>query len=525
MVADVFGIVGSTLAGTFRVDEVIAEGGYGVVYRAEHVAFRAPVALKFLKLGSADGTERGSFVERFREEAEILFHLSTQIPEVVRPLHVDAISLDDGGFVPFLAMEWVDGTPLDSIVLVREQRGEPPLSIGKTTKMLAPIAHALSRAHHFRTPAGAVVSVTHGDLKPENILITAPGSAARAKILDFGIARAREAARQMAGKVTQSEPNPFTPGYGAPEQWVPKRLGQTGPWTDVWGLALTIVECVIGRPPIEGDTAAMMGTVLDANRRPTPKSEGAAVSDQIEAVFTKALAVDPRERYQDIVSFWTALERAQDMQPTIAAVAGSPASRGPDEFFGEFSDLDVETHEQGKRPSLPSRANVEAHDSGTFRAVAAAADPPGGATMGASPPPEVKSATDPTPAPSDVPPGFDLAQSMPPARAKEDSSSRSGTFASSTRSGAFPAHRPGGPLPRTAPATEATPRSLTDRVKGPALVVGIAVLLVIVDMILARELGGTLSLGPLKLRWLAGLLFAVSLPWALYNLVSEKEDG
>ena len=179
------------------------------------------------------------FVENFREEAEILFHLSAQIPEVVRPLHADAMTLEDGTFVPYIAMEWVEGRPLDSIIIMREDDGVPPLGPRKVIKMLTPIAHALSKAHHFQVPGGAVVSVTHCDLKPENILITERENPVRAKVLDFGIAKARDAVRQNVGRMTDSEQNrPFTPSYGAPEQWVPKRYGQSGPWTDVWGMAL-----------------------------------------------------------------------------------------------------------------------------------------------------------------------------------------------------------------------------------------------------------------------------------------------
>ena len=173
MLVDTLGIIGTTLAGTFLVEEVIAEGGFGVVYRAEHVAFRAPVALKCLKVpGTITPDQADAFIENFREEAEILFHLSAQIQEVVRPLHADALTLDDGTFVPYIAMEWIEGKPLDSIIIMRDDQGLKPLGSRHTIKMLTPIAHALHRAHHFEVPGGAVVSITHCDMKPENVLIT-----------------------------------------------------------------------------------------------------------------------------------------------------------------------------------------------------------------------------------------------------------------------------------------------------------------------------------------------------------------
>jgi eukaryotic-like serine/threonine-protein kinase len=309
-VRDVFRLVGTTLAGTFQVEDAIAEGGYGVVYRAEHVAFRAPVALKCLKIpGTISPSRAERLVESFREEAEILFHLSAQIPEVVRPLHADAMTLDDGTFVPYIAMEWVDGKPLDSIVILREQKKKPPLSLREVVRMLTPIAHALSRAHRFQVPGGGIVSITHCDMKPENILITEEGAQVRAKILDFGIAKVRDMMRQNVGRMTESEvASPFTPSYGAPEQWLPKCYGQSGPWTDVWGLALTMVECLTGQPPVDGDMHQMMASVLDVKRRPSPRSEGAELDDAVEEVFQQALAVDPRERFNTVEEFWTTLE-------------------------------------------------------------------------------------------------------------------------------------------------------------------------------------------------------------------------
>jgi serine/threonine-protein kinase len=124
----------TTQAGNFHVEQVVAEGGFGVVYRALHGGFRAPVALKCLKVSEArTSRERDLFLEKFREEAELLFRLSASIPEVVRPLHVDVLQLKDGQFVPFLALEWLEGESLDKLIDRRREEGEPPMG----WKMLA----------------------------------------------------------------------------------------------------------------------------------------------------------------------------------------------------------------------------------------------------------------------------------------------------------------------------------------------------------------------------------------------------
>jgi serine/threonine-protein kinase len=477
-VKDVFGVVGTTVAGAFRVEEVVAEGGYGVVYRAEHVAFRGSVALKCLKVPDhVQADKRVNFVERFREEAEILFHLSAQIPEVVRPLHADTMTLESGELIPYLVMEWVDGTPLDSIVILREQDGLPPLEPRKAVRMLTPIAQALARAHHFETPDGYVVSVTHCDLKPENILITERGSAVRAKILDFGIANTRELASGRPGDAAADSSAPFTPSYGAPEQWLPQRYGPSGPWTDVWGLALTLVECLTGQPPIDGEMHAMMATILDSRKRPTPRQLGAEVSDAVEAVFDKALAVDPQQRYRDVEPFWTELERA----------------------LGKSSSFE-RARRRRERPTLDEPASEK----------------PLAQPQPAKPQPAQPQPAQPQPA---------QASSTPP---------MSGAAGFDLDLGSLPPHPPdNAPRPHTAPgarrppeprlASERPPETLGARLRLPLLLVGAALALTMLDMVLARQLGGTLALGPVRMRWIAALLAAAGIVLAFWNLLAQRD--
>jgi len=312
MTDDVFGIVGKKIAGAYEVDCAVAEGGFGVVYRAHHRGFRADVALKCLKIPQQLTSEQHAlFLEQFRREAELLFKLSASIPTVVRPLHVDAFTSRNGEFVPYMVLEWLDGETLDAVMYRRFENAEGPYSLPEVLELLTPVARALERAHNFVGPEGPI-SVVHRDLKPENIFVANVAGQRQVKILDFGIGKAKSVASQVAGRQSQTQAgfSPFTPAYGAPEQWVPKTYGQTGPWTDVYGLALVLVEMLVGHPVMEGDHAAMMGTTLDPQRRPTPRTEGAPLSDAAEAVFAKALALDPRQRYQEAGEFWDALEQA-----------------------------------------------------------------------------------------------------------------------------------------------------------------------------------------------------------------------
>jgi eukaryotic-like serine/threonine-protein kinase len=309
MAEDAFGIIGSVIASAYHVESVVAEGGFGTVYRAHHGGFRAPVALKCLRLPPGLVPEaRQHFLESFRAEAELLFRLSASIPTVVRPLHVDAFTSADGRFVPYLVLEWLEGSTLDAMIRKRRTEGQAPFPLKRMIRLLTPVARALERAHNFRGPEGPV-SIVHRDIKPENIFIASVAGEETVKILDFGIGKAKSMVSQVAGRASQSGGGiaTFTPAYGSPEQWAPKRYGQTGPWTDVWGLALSLSEALVGHPIIDGDPAAIMGTVLDPNRRPTPGSEGVIVSDEVERVFERALALDPRERYADAGVFWNEL--------------------------------------------------------------------------------------------------------------------------------------------------------------------------------------------------------------------------
>jgi eukaryotic-like serine/threonine-protein kinase len=311
MAEDAFGIVGSVIAGAYHVESVVAEGGFGTVYRAHHGGFRAPVALKCLRLPPGLLPEaRQHFLESFRAEAELLFLLSASIPNVVRPLHVDAFTLPepDSRFVPYMVLEWLEGQTLDAMIRRRRGEGQAPFALKKMVRLLTPVARALERAHNFRGPHGPV-SIVHRDIKPENVFVANVAGEEVVKILDFGIGKAKSMVSQVAGRASQGSSGiaTFTPAYGSPEQWAPKRYGQTGPWTDVWGLALTLTEALVGHPVIDGDPAAIMGTVLDEQRRPTPGSEGVVIADEVERVFEKALALDPRRRYADAGVFWNEL--------------------------------------------------------------------------------------------------------------------------------------------------------------------------------------------------------------------------
>jgi serine/threonine-protein kinase len=313
--SDVYGIVGTTQDGAFYIERPVGEGGFSIVYKALHTGFDAPVALKCLRVHDATPAEQHALLRAFREEAQLLFRLSSSVPEVVRPLHVGTLALRDQ-VVPYLALEWLHGEPLDSILAARAARGQAPMSVNKLVKLLTPVARALSRAHRFPCPTGRI-AVIHRDIKPENIVVCETPGETSVRLLDFGIATVMSRARG-AMRGSRSTTYAFTPPYGAPEQWSPARFGEAGPYTDVWGLAITMVEALSGRRPIDGPADRMRALVLDPHIRPTPRMLGVTVSTEIEAAFERALALDPAQRTQSVEQFWTELETALGRKPTLA---------------------------------------------------------------------------------------------------------------------------------------------------------------------------------------------------------------
>jgi serine/threonine protein kinase len=185
-----------------------------------------------------------------------------------------------------------------------------PRTVQQTLTVLSPIAAALACAH--------ARGVVHRDVKPGNIVLlrgTLDGET-RCKLVDFGIATvARECESAVSGLVERA----FTPCYGAPEQFDPS-YGSTGPWTDIYALALVAVEMMCGREPLEGaDVAALRRCSCDPQRRPSPRALGVEVGEDVELVLRRALALLPGDRFQDMRVFWAELSRAAARRSAVSA--------------------------------------------------------------------------------------------------------------------------------------------------------------------------------------------------------------
>jgi formylglycine-generating enzyme required for sulfatase activity len=308
-------LIGTTIAEKYAVESVVGEGGFATVYKATHLVWKRPVALKvFAALHSFPDEQRERLLEDFVREGALLAELSEQSAAICQARDVGTLKTKAGHEVPYMVLEWLEGSSLEAVLEDEAKRGLPLRTIPEVVRLLEPVAYALRLAHER--------GIAHRDVKPANIFVIGDPRSDRAqvKILDFGIAKVVQDAQRMAGSFnkTAGQATSFTPAYGAPEQFS-RTFGATGPWTDSFALALIITEVVTGRVPLEGETIAEVAYAsVDVNRRPTPRTFGATVSDAVEAVFVRALAVKPEERFATAGDLWQALQSA--------VAAGLPAA-------------------------------------------------------------------------------------------------------------------------------------------------------------------------------------------------------
>jgi serine/threonine protein kinase len=312
-------ISGQVVAEKYRIEHLAGEGGFAVVYVAEHTIWKQPVAVKFFSgLSQAPAEYREELLQQFFQEGALLTELSSQTAGIVQARDVGAYTTPAGQWLPFMVLEWLDGTPLDAI-LAEDQRLGQAWTEGEVVGFLRRILPILDVAHRR--------GITHRDIKPANIFIMgsdvrAPGTPC--KLLDFGVAKivSEHAKVSAALAKTGVAITSFTPRYGAPEQFT-RSYGATGPWTDVYSVALLACEMLTGRVALEGEDLVQFGfSSANPTRRPTPRFLGARVSDQLEGVFAKALAVRPEDRFQHAGEFLEGVERGVPA-PTQAAPSTS----------------------------------------------------------------------------------------------------------------------------------------------------------------------------------------------------------
>jgi eukaryotic-like serine/threonine-protein kinase len=303
---DPIGIVGITIAEKYRIERLVGEGGFAVVYRAQHTIWNQPVAIKFFNgLSAAPVDQRDQFKDQFIQEGALLTELSSQTASIVQARDVGTYTSPDGQWMPYMVLEWLDGVALDELLERERVANAAPWSVERVITTLSQVANALDIAHGK--------GIAHRDIKPANIFVLGnPQQSPTLKVLDFGVAKMMSDNTQLKAAMAKTGMNitSFTPQYGAPEQFS-RSYGATGPWTDVFALALVALEMMTGKAALEGDDIVQLAfSSGNPQRRPTPRNMGVQVTDAVESVFEKALAINPHDRYARSREFWSALEQA-----------------------------------------------------------------------------------------------------------------------------------------------------------------------------------------------------------------------
>ncbi len=312
--SDPFGLVGQVLDGQFRVDSVVGEGGFSVVFRGLHVGLNEPIAIKCLKLPAALGSALvESFVRRFRDESRLHYKLSQGNLHIVRAIASGTmIAPATSALVPYTVLEWLEGRSLADEFVARRTRGMRGRPLAEAVKMLDSAVDAVAYAH--------AQGVVHRDLNPGNLFLAETPAGVKLKVLDFGVAKIMADAAIAMGPQARTVGNVrmFAPAYGAPEQF-DESVGAVGPWSDAYAIALVTLEAMGDRTVMGGEHLGEFALkALDRSLRPTPRALGLAVGDEVEGVFARALSVSPGERPQDAGELWGMLKHAM----TVDAASG-----------------------------------------------------------------------------------------------------------------------------------------------------------------------------------------------------------
>ena len=281
---------GTVLDGRYRIEEEIARGGMGIIYRATHITLDLPRAVKLITPQFARDRR---YLERFRIEATAAARID----------HPNVVAVHDFGEVdgtPYLVMQYVEGVDLERLV-AREGRLAPRRALA----LLAQISDGLDAAH--------AMGVVHRDVKPGNILVVGEPGQERALLTDFGLAK-----QLTATPTGQSELFGGTLEYAAPEQLGGKAVD---PRTDVYSLACVLLFMVTGTTPGIGH---LWGG-----------SEATPIPPEVEAVIARARSGNPEDRYTSAQEFTRAVFAAAKRTSPTARAAVGPATEATRELAPE----------------------------------------------------------------------------------------------------------------------------------------------------------------------------------------------
>jgi serine/threonine protein kinase len=270
---------GAVIVGKYRLERLIARGGMGEVWEAQHLQLDSSVAIKFMdeRLVAADAAR-----ERFSREARAA--ASIQSPNVV---HISDHGVDGGA--PYIVMEMLRGEDLDTRLL----RG--PLSMSEAEQVMSQAARGLRKAHQM--------GIVHRDLKPSNLFLMPDDDELVVKIVDFGVAKAIDdpqllpmpPSRPSGAELTQVGVVLGSPQYMSPEQ--ARRFKDVDHRADVWALASIMFRAVTGKRMFGNADGMEALTRLVYEPLPVPSRLAPELAAPIRAFFDRALNSDQSMRF------------------------------------------------------------------------------------------------------------------------------------------------------------------------------------------------------------------------------------
>ena len=309
--------------GQYTLLERIAIGGMAEVWKARMrgvEGFQKTVAIKRILPHMTDNAE---FVGMFIDEAKLAAQLTH--PNIVHIYDLGKIGRDY-----YIAMEYVEGKDLRSLLNAGRRKGLP-LPLGLSLLIAARLASALDYAHRKRDFEDREMGLVHRDVSPQNVLLTTEGDV---KLCDFGIAKA-------VSKVGQTQMGALKGKlqYMSPEQAWGRPVDAR---SDLFSLGTVLFEMVTGERLFTGDSEISVLEAVRQGRIRTPRQVDPSVPQEVNEIVTRALAVDPKDRFQ------SAGEMKQRLEAALAAL--SPSTGPADLAFYIHRILDPATPDAVERP-------------------------------------------------------------------------------------------------------------------------------------------------------------------------------
>ncbi len=279
-------VEGEVIAGKYKIERVLGQGGMGVVVAAMHVHLRQRVAIKFL-LPDA-GAE---LVTRFMREARASAKLKSE--HVARVIDVAELP-EDRGCAPYMVMEYLEGSDLSRVI---RKRGALPFD--DAVDYLLQACEAIAEAHS--------VGIVHRDLKPANLFLTkAADGSASVKVLDFGISKdTSEQVGEEEMALTRTTAVLGSPYYMAPEQMRSTRTVDAR--ADIWSIGVILYQLVTKMVPFKAGGFVELALMVVNDEPKPPSAHRPDLPPALEAAILRCIRKNPADRFANVAELAAAI--------------------------------------------------------------------------------------------------------------------------------------------------------------------------------------------------------------------------